>query len=109
MHATLTARVSSLLISTLPGPFTCIFFQNLSRVFPVLAVGNTGSCVGPQNKGAHPAHRYGQLMRVSVLTDRGISVGCKHVLPYGCFSVFAVRNCGHNFDFLREIDVFYEM
>ena len=74
----------------------------------MLAVGNTGSCVGPQNKGAHPAHRYGQLMRVSVLTDRGISVGCKHVLPYGCFSVFAIRNCGHNFDFLREIDMFYE-
>ena len=26
------------------------FFQNLSRFFPVLAVANTGSCVGPQNK-----------------------------------------------------------
>ena len=29
------------------GPFTCIFSKNLSRVFHVLAVANTGSCVGP--------------------------------------------------------------
>ena len=33
---------------------TCIFFQNLSRFFPALAVANTGSCVGPQNKIGHP-------------------------------------------------------
>ena len=45
----------------LPGlflPFQSIhlhFFQNLSRFFPVLAVANTGSCVGPQNKIGHPA------------------------------------------------------
>ena len=44
------------------GPFTCISPQNLSRVFPVLGVANTGSCVGPQNKIGHPAHRYRQLM-----------------------------------------------
>ena len=31
------------------------FFQNLFRFFPVLAVANTGSCVGPQNKIGHPA------------------------------------------------------
>ena len=36
------------------GLFTCIF-SNLSRVFPVLAVANTGSSVGPQNKISHPA------------------------------------------------------
>ena len=39
-------------------PFQSIhlhFFQNLSRLFPVLAVANTGSCVGPQNKIGHPA------------------------------------------------------
>ena len=30
------------------------FFQNLSQFFPVLAVANTGSCVGPQNKIGHP-------------------------------------------------------
>ena len=29
-------------------------FQNLSRHFPVLAVANIGSCVGPQNKIGHP-------------------------------------------------------
>ena len=43
----------------LPGlflPFRSIhqhFFQNLSQFFPVLAVANTGSCVGPQNKIGH--------------------------------------------------------
>ena len=31
------------------------FFQNLSRFFPVFAVANTGSCLGPQNKVGHPA------------------------------------------------------
>ena len=36
------------------GKFTCIFSQNLSRFFPALAVANTGSCVGPQNKIGHP-------------------------------------------------------
>ena len=30
-------------------------FQNLSRVFPVLAVANVGSCVGMYNKIDHPA------------------------------------------------------
>ena len=38
-------------------PFRSIhlhFFQNLSQFFPVLAVANTGSCVGPQNKIGHP-------------------------------------------------------
>ena len=37
------------------GPFNCIFFQNLSQVFPVLAMANTSFCVGPQNKTGHPA------------------------------------------------------
>ena len=39
-------------------PFQSIhlhFFQNLSRFFPALAVANTRSCVGPQNKIGHPA------------------------------------------------------
>ena len=39
-------------------PFQSIhlyFFQNLSWFFPVLAVANTGSCVGPQNKIDGPA------------------------------------------------------
>ena len=53
------------------------FFQNLSRVFPVLAVADTGSCVGPHNKIGHPAHSYGQLMQVPVLSAGGISVRSK--------------------------------
>ena len=39
-------------------PFRSIqlhFFQNLSRFFPLLALANTGSCVGPQNTIGHPA------------------------------------------------------
>ena len=37
-------------------PFESIhlhFFQNFSQFFPVLAVANTGSCVGLQNKIGH--------------------------------------------------------
>ena len=52
------------------GQFTCI--ENLSWVFPVLAVANTGSCVGPQGKIGHPAHRYRQLMQISVLSDHRV-------------------------------------
>ena len=36
MHATLTARDFFLANFHQFGPFTCIFFQNLSQVFPVL-------------------------------------------------------------------------
>ena len=39
-------------------PFRSIqlhFFQTSPDFFPVLAVANTGSCVGPQNKIGHPA------------------------------------------------------
>ena len=50
MHATLTPRDFSLANFYPSGPFTCIFFQNLSQVFSVLAVANTGSCVGPKNE-----------------------------------------------------------
>ena len=68
----------------LPGisslPFRSIhlhLFQNLSRVFPVLALASTGSCVGPQNEEGHPARHYRQLMRVPVLSASGISAGSK--------------------------------
>ena len=37
--------------------FFFFFLQNLSLVFPVLAVANTGSGVGPQNEISHPAGR----------------------------------------------------
>ena len=55
MHATRTARDFFLANFYPSGPFTRIFSQNVSRVFPVLAVANTGFCVGPQNKIGHPA------------------------------------------------------
>ena len=55
MHAMLTARDFFLANFYPSGPFTSIFFQNVFRVFPVLAVANTGSCVGPQIKIGHPA------------------------------------------------------
>ena len=54
MHATLTAMDFFLAYFYPSGPFTCIFFQNLSQFFPVLVVANNGSCVGPQNKIGHP-------------------------------------------------------
>ena len=46
------------LLSCLFLPFRSIhlhFFQNLSRFLAVLAVANTGPCVGPQNKVGHPS------------------------------------------------------
>ena len=55
IHATLTARDFFLAYFYPSGAFTCIFFQNLSRAFPVLAAANTGSCVGPHNKTGYPA------------------------------------------------------
>ena len=56
-HATLTAR-DLFLANFYPSSLFCIFSQNLSGVFPVLALANTGSCVGLQNKTGHPAHSY---------------------------------------------------
>ena len=53
IHASLTARDFILAYCYPLGPVTCIF-PNLSQFFPVLAVTNTGSCVGPQNKIGHP-------------------------------------------------------
>ena len=54
-HATLTARDFFLADFYNSGPFICILFQNLSRFSSVLAVANTGSCVGPQEKIGHSA------------------------------------------------------
>ena len=53
-HATLTARDFFLAYFYLYGPYTCIF-PKLLPIFPVLAVADTGSWVGPQNKKGHPA------------------------------------------------------
>ena len=50
----LTARDFFLAYFYPSSPFTCIFFENFSRFFPALAMANTGSCIGPQNKIGHP-------------------------------------------------------
>ena len=47
IHAILTARDFFLANLYPSGPLTCILLQNLSRVFPVLAVANSGSCKSP--------------------------------------------------------------
>ena len=54
VHARLTARDFLLANFYPPGPFTCIF-STTSPEFPVSAVANSGSCVGPHNKADHPA------------------------------------------------------
>ena len=51
IHATLTARDPCYFYPS--GPFTCIFSKHLPKYFAVLAVTNTGCCVGPQNKIGH--------------------------------------------------------
>ena len=38
----------------------------------MLAVANTGYCVGRQTEVDHPVHRYRQSMQVPVLSARGI-------------------------------------
>ena len=55
LHATLTARNFFLAYFYLCSPFTCIFAKTSPEFFSALAVANTGSFVGPQNKIGHPA------------------------------------------------------
>ena len=55
MHATLTARDFCLAYFYPSGPFTWIFSKTSPDFFPVLAVANTGSCIGLQNTIGHPA------------------------------------------------------
>ena len=50
IHATLTARGFFFTYFYPSGPFTCIFSKTSPDFFLVVAVVNTGSCVGPQNK-----------------------------------------------------------
>ena len=72
MHATPTAREFFLANFYPSGPFTWICSKTSPEFFAVLAVANTGSCVGPHNKTGHPAHCYRQLMQVHVPSARGI-------------------------------------
>ena len=53
-HATLTARDFFLAYCYPSCPFTCIFFQNLSRFLLRWLWLRHGSCVDPQNKIGHP-------------------------------------------------------
>ena len=55
VHATLTARDFFLAYFYPSGPFSCIFSKTSPDFFPVLALYNTSSCIGPQNKIGHPA------------------------------------------------------
>ena len=50
IHATLTARDFFLAYFYPSSPFTCSFSKTSLDFFPVLAVANTGSYVGLQNK-----------------------------------------------------------
>ena len=77
IRARLTVRSFFIVYFYPSGPFTCIYFANLSRFFPALAVANTGSWGGPQNQIGHPAHRYRKLMHVPVSSARGIWMGSK--------------------------------
>ena len=79
MHASPTARDFFLELIFTHWSIHLHFFQNLSRIFPKLAVDNTGSCVGLQDIIGHPARRSRQLMQVPVLSARGI-IGPKHTL-----------------------------
>ena len=54
IYATLTARDFFLAYFYPSGPITCIFSKFFPDFFPVLAVANTGSCVGLQNNIGHP-------------------------------------------------------
>ena len=61
-------------------PFQCIhlhLFQNLSRFFPMLAVANASSCVGPQSKIGLPAG-----CRFPCGCPRNINRRKRHVLWY---------------------------
>ena len=55
IHAMLTARNFFLAYFYPSSPFTCMFSKTSPDFFPALAVANTGSCVGLQNKIVHPA------------------------------------------------------
>ena len=98
--------ILSLLISTLlvhsPEFLPNLFgvFCLLLLFFSVLAVANTGSCVGPQTKIAHPAHCYRQLMQVSPCEcPRNIN---RHLHMCYCFSGFVFRTCGYNLGFEKK-------
>ena len=75
------------------GPFTCIFSKPL-RVFPVLVVAITDSCVGPQIKIGHRARRSRWVMQVPTLSAPVIWIGSKACVTVFCGFAFRNREYG---------------
>ena len=72
----------------------------------MLGVANTCSCVGPQNKIGHPAHRATQLMQVPLFNVRGIKIVSKNVF---LFSVLASQNVEYDLSCgLRKGELWYD-
>ena len=108
MQASLTARgfFLELFFTRLPV-HSPVFFQNLSRAFPVSAVANTGFRVGLQNKIGHPARR-------SRWFDAGSRVEWPRNINWlqntcHCVSGLAFQNREYGFSFPREIGAFYKI
>ena len=93
MHAMPTARDFFPANFYPSNPFHLHLYQNLSWLFPVLAVANKGSSVGLQNKIGHPAHIYRQLMQVPMVINPRIEIGSKTC----CFCGFPFQNCGYKY------------
>ena len=74
--------ISSWLISALLAYSHAFFSKTTSEFFSVLAVANTGSCVGLQNKIGHPAHRYRQWRQVPVQCLRNVIKAPEYVLLF---------------------------
>ena len=113
MHAMPTARDFFRASLYPPGPFICIYSETSPEFF-LSAVVNTGSCLGPQNKGGHPACRCRQLMQVLVLS-RGKLIGFKtcvivflgwHFELWICFCTFRERLvCSVKYEVSCVVDV----
>ena len=70
----------------------------------MLAVANTGSCVGPHNYVGYHARRIRRLVQIfRVVCPRNTN---KLQNMYYSGSRLAFRNCAYGFDFPREIGVF---
>ena len=99
----LLTGISSLLIST-ALVHTPTFFQNFSRVIPML-LWLALVRVGPQDKIGHYAHCYNWCMQVPMLVPAEYKQAPKHVL---LFSGCAFRYCGFNLGCgLRKGDLRY--
>ena len=112
MHATLTAGISSLLISTMPV-HSPAFFQSAAEFF-LCYMWLTAVPVWARKIKCHPARRKTQMMKVPVLSARGTQTGsktCVTVFTGLCYCVYRLsfRNCGRNIDFPRETGMVCEI